>query len=127
MKSSAAGRVATQFMSFSLMMTSFIYRNMYEGFIKSIPSEQEYALSYINAARQLDDQRGETELRAEATQRRKELIAERREGMVQFTGTMGMTFMFAGATGVLNFSLMMGVIDGIIAALRPDYEDADED
>jgi len=127
MKSSAAGRIATQFMSFSLMMTSYIYRNMYEGFIKSIPSEQEYALSYINAARQLDDQRGETELRAEATQRRKELVAERREGMVQFTGTMGMTFMFAGATGVLNFSLMMGVIDGIIAALRPDYEDADED
>ena len=55
---------------------------------------------------------------------------ERREAAVKFYGTMGMTALFSGVTGLgvgpLSYSTIMGLLDGLRDALRGDDDD-DED
>lgn len=51
----------------------------------------------------------------------------RKEAATKFFGTLGMTYMFAGAVGMPLYSLMMGLAEGIRELMRPDMEDEDAD
>jgi hypothetical protein len=51
----------------------------------------------------------------------------RKEAATKFFGTLGMTYMFAGAVGMPFYSLMMGLAEGIRELMRPDMEDEDAD
>jgi hypothetical protein len=52
---------------------------------------------------------------------------ERTMAAQQFFGTLGMTYMFAGAVGMPGYSLMMGLLQAIIDELRPDDEEPGEE
>jgi hypothetical protein len=54
-------------------------------------------------------------------------MQERKEAAIKLFGTLGMTFMFAGAVGLPLYSFFMGVAEGVREAFRPDMEDEDED
>jgi len=51
----------------------------------------------------------------------------KKEAAIKFYGTLGMTWVFAGVTGLPLYSFMMGVAEGIREALRPDMDDEDAD
>jgi hypothetical protein len=52
----------------------------------------------------------------------------KREAAIKFFGTIGMTYMFAGAVGLPGYSMIMGLAEGMRNALRPpDSDDWDED
>lgn len=53
--------------------------------------------------------------------------AERAAAAQQFFGTLGFTWMFAGAVGMPGYSFMMGVIQSILDELRPDDEEPGEE
>ena len=90
MTANAPMKMATQFMTFPMQMTSYLVRN----FFKMLP--------FVNK-----------EGKAAAA--------------TQFFGTMGMTFLFAGATGLPLYTAMMGLMEGIREANRPDEDDEDAD
>jgi len=90
MTANAPMKIATQFMTFPMQMTSYLVRN----FFKMLP--------FVN-------QEG------------------KEEAATQFFGTMGMTFLFAGATGLPLYTAMMGLMEGIREANRPDEDDEDAD
>ena len=52
---------------------------------------------------------------------------ERKEAAIKFFGTMGMSAMFSGATGILGYHLMIGLLEGLRDILRPDEDDEDAD
>jgi hypothetical protein len=52
---------------------------------------------------------------------------ERKEAAIKFFGTMGMSAMFSGATGILGYRLMIGLLEGLRDILRPDEDDEDAD
>jgi len=89
MKSTAVGRIATQFLTFPMQMTSYMVRNFFN------------MLSMHKS------------------------FAEKKQAATQFFGTMGMTFMFAGATGLPLYTSMMALMEGIREAMRPEGEDDD--
>ena len=89
MKSTAVGRIATQFLTFPMQMTSYMVRNFFN------------MLSMYTS------------------------FAEKKQAATQFFGTMGMTFMFAGATGLPLYTSMMALMEGIREAMRPEGEDDD--
>jgi hypothetical protein len=51
----------------------------------------------------------------------------RKEAAIKFFGTMGMSAMFSGATGILGYHFMMGLLEGLRDVLRPDKDDDDAD
>ena len=52
----------------------------------------------------------------------------KREAATQFFGVLGMTTLFAGVVGLPGYSMIMGLADGLRAALRPpDDDEYDED
>jgi hypothetical protein len=83
------GRVAFQFMTFPLQMTSYLIRNSW-GVIKASPG------------------------------------STRKESMQLLFGTVGMTALFAGATGLPLYGAMMGLLDAYKESLRADMEDDDD-
>lgn len=52
---------------------------------------------------------------------------ERTAAAQQFFGTLGMTYMFAGAVGMPGYSFMMGAAQAVIDSLRPDDEEPGEE
>jgi len=52
---------------------------------------------------------------------------ERKAAAIKFFGTMGMSAMFSGATGILGYHFMMGLLEGLRDMLRPDKDDEDAD
>jgi hypothetical protein len=52
---------------------------------------------------------------------------ERAMAAQQFFGTLGMTYMFAGAVGMPGYSFMMGLLQTIIEEMRPDDEPPGEE
>lgn len=52
---------------------------------------------------------------------------ERTMAAQQFFGTLGMTYMFAGAVGMPGYSFMMGLLQAIIEEMRPDDEPPGEE
>ena len=89
MKSTPAGRLATQFMTFPMQMTSYLTRNFFN------------MLNFYKTSE------------------------ERKQAATQFFGTMGMTFMFAGAVGLPGYTLFWSTIEAIREMARPDGEDDD--
>ena len=89
----AGGRIAFQFLTYPLQMTSYLVRNFY-GMLPLLNKE------------------------------------EKKEAAIKFFGTMTMTGLFAGVTGLPLYSFIMGVIDGMRELLRDedeeDYEKDDE-
>jgi hypothetical protein len=51
--------------------------------------------------------------------------ADKKEAAIKFFGTLGMTFMFAGATGMPMYSMLMGVAEAVRDAMRPPEDDDD--
>jgi hypothetical protein len=90
MTANAPMKMATQFMTFPMQMTSYLVRNFFN------------MLPYLNKEGK----------KAAAT---------------QFFGTMGMTFLFAGATGLPMYTAMMALMEGLREANRPDEDDEDAD
>lgn len=85
------GRIATQFLSYPLQVTSYLVRNFY-GMLPFLNKEG------------------------------------KKEAAIMFFGTIGMTAMFSGVVGLPMYSLIMGIVDGLRAYMRPeDDEDYDED
>jgi hypothetical protein len=83
------GRIAFQFMTFPLQMTSYLIRNSW-GLIKASPG------------------------------------STRKESAQLLFGTVGMTALFAGATGLPLYGAMMGLLDAYKESLRADMEDDDD-
>ena len=48
---------------------------------------------------------------------------QKREAAIKFFGVMGMSFMFAGTTGLFHYSVMMGLAEAVRDMFRPDEED----
>jgi hypothetical protein len=59
--------------------------------------------------------------------RKQKTAEERKAAGIKFFGTLGMTFMFAGAVGMPFYTTMMGLVDGARDLLRPDPDDEDAD
>jgi hypothetical protein len=51
----------------------------------------------------------------------------KREASIKFFGTLGMTGLFAGATGLPFYSLLMGFAEGIRELMRPEVDEDDEE
>ena len=52
--------------------------------------------------------------------------ANKREAAIKFFGAQGMAFLFAGATGLWQYSTLMGLLEGMREMFRPDDEEEDE-
>lgn len=61
------------------------------------------------------------------TIRKQKTKEERKAAAIKFFGTLGMTWMFAGAVGMPFYTMMMGLVDGARDLLRPDPDDDDAD
>jgi len=90
MKANALTKIATQFMTYPLQMTSYLTRNFF-NMLRSLPPQ------------------------------------ERKEAAIKFFGTMGMTTMFAGVVGLPGYSAILGLVEGLREAFRPDMEDEGAD
>jgi len=90
MTSNVILRLATQFRSFSLQMTSYLVRN----FANMLP--------FLNKE-------------------------GKREAATKFFGTLGMTFAFAGVTGMPLYSFLIGAAEMLRDMMRPDEDDPEAD
>jgi hypothetical protein len=91
MKGSPGAKLATQFLTYPLQMTSYLVRNFYG------------MLPFLNKD-------------------------EKKEAAIKFFGTLGMTGLFAGVTGLPLYSFIMGVSEGVRELMRDEEdEDYDED
>lgn len=90
MKSGAIPKLATQFMTYPLQVTSYLMRNFFG------------MLPFLNKA-------------------------GKREAAIKFFGTIGMTGLFGGVTGMPLYSFLIGVAEGIRELFRPDMEGDEED
>jgi hypothetical protein len=87
----AGGRLAFQFLTYPLQMTSYLVRNFYG------------MLPFLNKE-------------------------EKKEAAIKFFGTLGMTGLFAGVTGLPLYSFIMGMAEGVRELMRDEEdEDYDED
>ena len=53
--------------------------------------------------------------------------AEKKKAATKFYDLMGMGLLFGGTTGMFGYTAMVGLIDGLREALRPDVDDEDAD
>ena len=51
---------------------------------------------------------------------------QKREAAIKFFGAQGMAFLFGGATGMWQYSSLMGVLEGMREMFRPEGEEEDE-
>ena len=102
---SVPARIILQFKQFPQQMTFFLVRNLQQMLKK--PSEAE-----------MEDM---------SQQERKNFLeaheAMRREATARFVGTMGMTAIFAGTTGVWGFSTVAAIVNAVMNGLRDEEED----
>lgn len=93
-------RIALQFRMFPQQVTAYFVRNFIGG-----------TKAFYDLAKNIKDEK-----------ERNEALASLREHSTQFFGTLMMTGMFAGVTGMPLYSAIVGVIQGLMAALRDDDE-----
>jgi hypothetical protein len=119
----ATAKVVLQFKQFSQQMTYMLARSAYEGFYRKFsPTELIDIGNEINATRRLDGQpdlQG-ADLRAAVDQYIKEM---RSEGKKRLFGTLGMTFVFAGATGLPGWWALSKIAEAIEYAFREEGEE----
>ena len=53
--------------------------------------------------------------------------AEKKESAIMFWDTVALNALLSGVTGVLGYTAIIGIIDGLREALRPDVDDEDAD
>lgn len=133
----AAARVALQFRMFPQQVTAYFVRNFVSGskafytavdnitptsvleeMVADVP-EKERA-NELEKLRQNPEAMKKAETRA--AELRKEALSALREHSTQFFGSLMMTGVFAGVTGLPLYSVIVGTIQGLLAALRDDDE-----
>jgi len=118
----AYAKVFLQFKQFSQQMTYLLARSAYEGFYKKFDAkEMEDVRNQINTTRMEDGQEPlyGKEMDTEVTQYIKDF---RSEGKQRLMGTLGTTFLFAGATGLPGWAAFSALMEVLHAA----FEDEDE-
>jgi hypothetical protein len=122
---SATAKVVLQFKQFSQQMTYMLARSAYEGFYKKFDANERTDIGKeINATQRLN---GEPEYKGDALQKQiDKYIAEmRKEGKSRLMGTLGMTFLFAGATGLPGWWALGKTMEALNAVFG-DEDEADK-
>ena len=96
----AAARVALQFRMFPQQVTAYFVRNFVSG-----------SKAFYDAAKNIKN-----------PEERDAALSALREHSTQFFGSLMMTGVFAGVTGLPLYSVIVGTIQGLLAALRDDDE-----
>jgi hypothetical protein len=121
----AYAKVFLQFKQFSQQMTYMLARSAYEGFYKKFDANELQDIGdQINRTRTADSQ---TELQgAELDAAVKQYIKDfRSEGKKRLMGTLGATFLFAGATGLPGWSALSALME-MLNTLFADEDEEDE-
>lgn len=126
-------RIIFQFKMFPQQVTAYFVRNFYtmwrSGYdtYKNITAETvaKEMLSAIPASQRpamMQNPQFMATAEQEAAKRRKEALADLNESATQFFGSLLMVGMFAGVTGMPLYSATLGVIQGLLNALRDEDE-----
>jgi hypothetical protein len=121
----AYAKVFLQFKQFSQQMTYMLARSAYEGFYKEFDANELQDIgSRINATRVAD---GQAELQGnELNAAIRQYIKDfRSEGKKRLMGTLGATFLFAGATGLPGWSALSAMME-MLNTLFADEDEEDE-
>lgn len=122
---SATAKVVLQFKQFSQQMTYMLARSAYEGFYKKFDANERTDIGKeINATQRLN---GEAEYKGDALQKQidKYISEMRKEGKSRLMGTLGMTFLFAGTTGLPGW-WALGKLMEALNAVFGDEDEADK-
>jgi hypothetical protein len=118
----AYSKVILQFKQFPQHTTYLLTRSGLEWFSKDNPKLREEVLDYLR----LEYTRyGQAFPTTEADQKKlvdAEMLRVQKEGRDRLLGTLGMTFLMAGATGMPLFSVGSAVIESLYAAFSDDDE-----
>ena len=120
---SANMKVIMQFKQFSQQMTYMLARSAYEGFYKKFDAkEREDIGTEINSTQRLN---GEQEYSGDALQKQidKYIADLRKEGKKRLMGTLGMTFAFAGTTGLPGWWAFSKMMEALHAVFGDDDEE----
>lgn len=120
---SAGAKVVLQFKQFGQQMTYMLARSAYEGFYKKFDAkEREDIGTEINATQRLN---GEPEYSGDALQKQidKYIHDLRVEGKKRLMGTLGMTFAFAGTTGLPGWWAFSKMMEALHAVFGDDDEE----
>jgi hypothetical protein len=117
----AYAKVILQFKQFPQQMTYLLTRSGFEWMDK--PTEEQIGQIRDNIIRERA-RYGQTTLSAEGLEEavQTEIKRIRQEGRDRLLGTLGMTFLFAGATGMPLFSVGSSVIEAMYAVFSDDDE-----
>lgn len=121
----AYAKVFLQFKQFSQQMTYMLARSAYEGFYKKFDANEIEDISkQINASRTTD---GQAELQGKDLDAavKKYIKDFRSEGKKRLMGTLGATFLFAGATGLPGWSALSALME-MLNTLFADEDEEDE-
>ena len=119
----AYAKVFLQFKQFSQQMTYMLARSAYEGFYKKFDAnELQDIATQVNTTRRQD---GQAELEgAELDAAVRQYIKDfRSEGKKRLIGTLGSTFLFAGATGLPGWAALSAMMEMLNAAFAEEDEE----
>ncbi|MGI9136099.1 MAG: PLxRFG domain-containing protein [Candidatus Nanopelagicales bacterium] len=119
---SAGAKVILQFKQFGQQMTYMLARSAYEGFYQKFDANERYDIgTEINATQRIN---GEPEYSGDALEKQidKYITEMRREGKNRLMGTLGMTFVFAGATGLPGWWAFSKMMEALHAVFGDDDE-----
>jgi hypothetical protein len=122
---SATAKVVLQFKQFSQQMTYMLARSAYEGFYKEFDANERTDIGKeINATQRINN---EPEYSGAALQKQidKYITDLRVEGKKRLMGTLGMTFLFAGATGLPGWWALGKTMEALNAVFG-DEDEADK-
>jgi hypothetical protein len=122
---SATAKVVLQFKQFAQQMTYMLARSAYEGFYKEFDANERTDIGKeINATQRLNN---EPEYSGDALQKQidKYITDLRVEGKKRLMGTMGMTFLFAGTTGLPGWWALGKTMEALNAVFG-DEDEADK-
>jgi hypothetical protein len=124
---SATAKVVLQFKQFSQQMTYMLVRSAYEGFHKKFDANERTDIGKeINATQRINN---EPEYSGDALQKQidKYITDLREEGKKRLMGTLGMTFLFAGTTGLPGWWALGKIIEAVNAVFGDEDEPFDFD
>lgn len=122
---SATAKVVLQFKQFSQQMTYMLARSAYEGFYQKFDANERTDIgNEINATQRANN---EPEYSGDALQKQidKYITDMRVEGKKRLMGTLGMTFLFAGTTGLPGW-WALGMTMEALNAVFGDEDEADQ-
>jgi hypothetical protein len=124
---SATAKVVLQFKQFSQQMTYMLVRSAYEGFYKKFDANERTDIGKeINATQRINN---EPEYSGDALQKQidKYITDLREEGKKRLMGTLGMTFLFAGTTGLPGWWALGKIVEAVNAVIGDEDEPFDFD